>query len=263
MSDFKDRNDFDEEAFLKKVESAARKGSGQNIIVRICLAALPWCIAAFLVWHYVLPKYNAFNAKIDDIFSFVAPVEDQDLVIEDHGIFGYTAANFEEAILGDPERKKKLEVYSAEISDVGTLTEAGLLKLGIFTKNQLITYHGTAVYTVDLSKLGSSDISYDNTDGTVTLRIPHAEREEINIPEDKIQFGDKTGGLLAFGEIKMTAEQAAEVQAEARARMEQKLDEENTAATADRFAKLSVWEIYYPIIRNVAKECSLIVEFRQ
>lgn len=96
----------------------------------------------------------------------------------------------------------------------------------------------------------------------ITLKIPHAVQEEINIPEDEIQFGDTTKGLLAFGDIKMTAEQAAQIQAEARKKMQKKLDEDNVAAIADRFAKLSVWELYNPIIKGVAKEYSLEVVFR-
>ena len=44
--------------------------------------------------------------------------------------------------------------------------------------------------------------------------------------------------------------------------MQKKLDEDNVAAIADRFAKLSVWELYNPIIKGVAKEYSLEVVFR-
>ena len=86
-------------------------------------------------------------------------------------------------------------------------------------------------------------------------------QEEINIPEDQIQFGDTTKGLLAFGEIKMTMEQAAQVQSDARKKMQQRLDEDHIQELADRFAKLSVWELYTPIIKGVSKEWSLDVVF--
>ena len=45
-------------------------------------------------------------------------------------------------------------------------------------------------------------------------------------------------------------------------KMEQKLEEDHVIDQADRFAKLAVWELYSPIIKSVAKDVSLEVEFR-
>lgn len=59
----------------------------------------------------------------------------------------------------------------------------------------------------------------------------------------------------------MTTEEIQEVQSEARNKMQEKLDEENVIAEADRFAKMSVWEIYQPIIDKVTTGYSLEVEF--
>ena len=184
------------------------------------------------------------------------------MVVENNGIFGYTAADFQEAILGDASQKKKIEVFQQEISDVGTITNTGFMKWGIFTKNQILTGHGTVVYTVDLSSISSVDIVFDDEEKMITIRIPHAVKEEINIPESKVEIGDTERGLLALGSIKMTAEQHQEVMAEIRAKMEKKLVEENVQETADRFAKLTVWEIYSPIVKGVAKDYSLEVEFK-
>ena len=44
--------------------------------------------------------------------------------------------------------------------------------------------------------------------------------------------------------------------------MEEKLDDVKILETADRFAILSVWEMYSPIVKGVAKDYSLEVEFR-
>ena len=60
----------------------------------------------------------------------------------------------------------------------------------------------------------------------------------------------------------MTVEQATKVQAGAREKMQQKLEEQKVQETADRFAKLAVWELYSPIIKGVAKDYSLEVVFR-
>ena len=61
----------------------------------------------------------------------------------------------------------------------------------------------------------------------------------------------------------MTPEQQQEVQSEARTKMMEKLEAENTAEEAERFAKLSVWEIYQPIINTVTKGYSLEIEIEE
>lgn len=254
--------DLSEEELLKKVEKAASKGVSKAGLKNSLLSALPTILVVAVLAFLIVPKINSINNVFKSVFKIDESVEGHDVTLENSGIFGYTAADFEEAILGDSSKLKKIEVFEQEISDAGTITDTGLLNWGIFTKNQLITYTGTVVYTVDMSKIGRSDIEFNEAEKIITLRIPHAVQEEINIPEDKIQYGDTNGGLLAFGELKATAEQLGKVQAEARKKMEEKLVETNALETADRFAKLVVWEMYSPIIKGVAKDYSLEVEFK-
>ena len=261
MDEEKGLRDFNEEEFLKKVENAARKGASSKGVVGSILHYLPIILVLGMVF-IIGQRLNAFGTGLSGLTHFDNHAEENDLVLDNQGIFGYTAANFQEAILGDSEKLKKLEVFQQEVSDVSTITETGFINWGIFTKNQLITYNGTAVYTVDLSTLTENDITINEEEKIITLLIPHAQQEEINIPEDKIQFGATDGGLLAFGDIKMTAEQASQVQAGAREKMMAKLQEDNVQETADRFAKLTVWEMYSPIIKGVARDYSLEVEFR-
>ena len=257
-----EKKEFNEEEFLKKVEKAASKGASKGGVKNLLLSILPTLIVIGLLGYLIVPKIDALHNGLKSFFKFDEPLSDHDHTIENHGIFGYTAADFEEAILGDSEKLKKLEVYSQEISDVSEISDTGLFNWSIFTKCQLITYNGKVVYTVDLGQLKASDIHFDEESKTIILSIPHAVQEEINIPEDQIQFGDTSKGLLAFGDIKRTMEQASEVQAQARAKMQEKLDQQKVQETADRFAKLSVWELYSPIIKGVAKDYSLEVVFK-
>jgi len=257
-----EKEQLNEKELLKKIEKAASRGASKGSIRNILLSSLPTLLVLALLAYLIIPKVDALHNGLKSFFHFDEPLSDHDATIENHGIFGYKAADFEEAILGDATKLRKLEVYQQEISDVAEITDTGLLNWGIFTRNQLITYNGTVVYTVDLSSLKSSDIRFDEESKIITLFIPHAIQEEINIPEDKIQFSDTTKGLLAFGDIKMTMEQASQVQSETRDRMQQKLDEQKVQETADRFAKLSVWELYSPIIKGVAKDYSLEVVFK-
>ena len=206
-------------------------------------------------------RFNNFTGNLKDIVSREVPVEERDLTLENHGILGYTAADFQDAILGDSQQLKKLEVYSTEISEAATLVDTGLANLKVFTKTQLFNYKGTVTYTVDLGGLSKEDISLDEEGMKVHLKIPHAVQEEININENDIELGDVDRGLLGIGEISMTPEEQQKLQSEARNKMQEKLDEENIIAEADRFAKMSVWEIYQPIIDKVTTGYSLEVEF--
>ena len=236
--------------FLAKVEEAARegarqgsKGSGRGISPFEFLKTFI-LIALIAGVGFMVYRFNNFTGNLKDIVSL-----------------GYTAADFQDAILGDSQQLKKLEVYSTDISGAATLVDTGLANLKVFTKTQLINYKGTVTYTVNLGELSKDDITLDEDAMKVHLRIPHAVQEEININENDIEVGDVERGLLGIGEINMTTEEIQEVQSEARNKMQEKLDEENVIAEADRFAKMSVWEIYQPIIDKVTTGYSLEVEF--
>ena len=256
------RKEFNEEEFLKKVEKAARKGSSQASFRNIILSCLPTLLIIGLLAYLIVPKINFLSDSFKNIFNIDESVEGHDLTLENHGIFGYTAVDFQDAILKDSTKLTKLEVFKQNISDVSTVQDTGLFNLAVFTRNQIITYNGSVVYTVDLSKLKASDITLDQENNIITIYIPHAQQEEINIPEDGIHFGDTEKGLLALGDIKLTAEKIYEVQAGAREKMQEKLDNDNVIEIADRMAKLAVWELYSPIVKNVAKNYSLQVEFK-
>ena len=250
------------EEFLAKVEEAAREGAKQGskgargrspfeMLKTIILIAL------IIGVGWMVYRLQSFTGDLKDIVSRDAPVEDRDLTLENHGVLGYTAADFQDAILGDSKQLKKLEVFTTDISGAATLIDTGLGNLKVFTKSQLLTYKGTVTYTVDLGELEKDDITLDEESMTVHVKIPHAVQGEININENEIEVGDVDRGLLGIGEISMTPEENQKVQSEARNKMQETLDEEDVISEADRFAKMSVWEIYQPIIDKVTTGYSL------
>lgn len=264
-----------EKTYLEEIKEAAREGAKEGVIecklrrgpsvgAGILSTVLGKILFAAIVIAVVLFAVSAINPfpKLKEQLQFDNGASEHDLVLENQGLLGYTAADFAEAVLGDQSKLCKLEVLQQEISDVGTLTETGLGNLKIFSKTQLITYHGTVVYTVDLSQLNRHDFSLDDEKKEVTICIPHSQMEPINIQSNDIEFGDVEKGLLAFGDIKATPEQMAEIQTEVQAMMEQKVLEDNVANDADRFAKLAVWEMFQPVINSVTKGYSLVVEFQ-
>lgn len=258
------------EEIIQRVENAAREGAkkgskegkiSEKIIPFLVLGVI--LVAGIGYIRYSINKsWTDFANNIQEQSGFDNSAESHDLVLDNEGVFGYTAADFAEAILGETKQVKKMEVYEAKISDVATLTDTGFANIKFFTKTQVITYNGTAIYTVDLSELNENSLEYDETNKIVTLYIPHAVRENINIPSEEIQFDDPERGLLAIGKMSVTPEDMAKVESEAKSKMETKLDELKENENADRFAKLSVWETYQPFITKVSPEVQLEVEFR-
>ena len=148
------------------------------------------------------------------------------------------------------------------MSDVGTITNAGLFDIKAFSKYQFVTYHGTAVYTVDLSKLRRGCVDIDNDSRTVTLTVPDVELNPITIPSENIEFGQvEKNTVLAIGKIKVTPEDMARVQTEAVEKIESKLAESNTADDARLAAEHSIWSIFQPVVTELAPGYSMQVVF--
>ena len=111
----KENKEINEEELLKKVEKAAKRGSAAAGFRNILLQALPTLLAIGLLAWFIVPKINAISDGLNGFFHFDEPVEGHDMTIDNDSIFGYTAADFEEAILGDGSQLQKLEVYTQKV----------------------------------------------------------------------------------------------------------------------------------------------------
>ena len=175
---------INEKNLLESVEKAAFEGAkagakegrktsivakaGGKLASRILVVLLVIAVAMAL-----FPKINVLY-KVKQELGFDKNVSGYDLTIDNNGIFGYTAADFAEVVLGDASKLKKIEVYEREVTDVATITNAGLLKIKLFSKSQDIKYSGVATYVVDMSYLGKNSFSVDEREHVVTMKIPHA-----------------------------------------------------------------------------------------
>ena len=244
---------YDEE-LLDRIENAAARGAqigSRYAILLSTMITLLLIVAAV----FILPVFFGIDKKVSDVPSGaeISPTPEEKHI---------TTSDFAEAILTRTEQKKKVEVFEAEISDVVKLSDEGLLNLSVFSKSQLITFNGYVVYTVDLTEMSELDIELDESAKKVTLWIPHAEQGEIRIPASEMEFGDVEKGFLAFGDLKLSGEDEAKVEMEAEKKMEETLLKEQTILQADRFAKLTVWEIFQPFVAKVSPEYTFEVSFK-
>lgn len=178
------------------------------------------------------------------------------------GMLGtFTAADFEKAIMGEAVRHKELVVKEQPIEIPTTITRAGLGNLAIFSKVQNVYYFGTGVYTISLAELDEEDIVVDEDAKKVTVLIPHACLQYINPNLDQTLFEEAGKGLLAFGDIKLTTQEQNSLQQSVTESMRERLTQEDMFLGADEFAKVSAWEILFPLVASVSPSYSLEIAF--
>lgn len=263
---------MDNNEYLNRVKEAAKEGAKEAVtenagkfrsrggFLRINLSSV-LMIAVLLCGVYFVRDMKSNIKDIKEQFTVVKPVRDHDMTIDNNGVLGFTVADFQDAILGASTRQKKLIVYKREMTLGTDLTKAGFANLKLTAKTQLITYKGIATYTVDLASLNRDCIKMDSENKEIILTVPTPVLEELNIPPEDIVFGDVSKGWLAFGDIKMTPEDSNNIMVGARREMIEKLEQSNEIDTAKKFANMSVWEIYQPLVLSVSPEYKLTVEF--
>lgn len=184
--------------------------------------------------------------------------EVQDIVVQDEEFFGYTAATFQDAILGNEQQTKVLEVYSVELADVLTISKTGLADLEIFNKVKELSYRASVQYTIDLASMTADDILYDDVTNTLTITIPDVKQSTINPTLNDISTTEK--GILAFGDIKLTAEDYYALEKQATDEMQARLDELSIITTAEKFAVHSAEDIYEPIVHAIDSSINIVVK---
>lgn len=197
----------------------------------------------------------------DQLFGTVETTKETADEIIDETFTGYTAVDFQDAILGEAEQHQEIIVMEQPLEISTTITKAGLGGLKIFSKVKNINYAGTGVYTVDMKGFTKDNVSVDETDKKVTVKVPHSTLQYTNIDYDKVEFEDTDKGLLAFGDLSLTTEQQNTLEQSIVAAMKEKLETEGLYSKADEFAEMSVWNMFQPLVTAISPEYTLEVEF--
>ena len=263
--DYKDYTDNSKEELVKGIEKAAKKGAKKGArrkgILRTFTSLLSGAILIVFLMN-VIPFFQSL-ANLRHAFDREEPVANHDLTLKNKGIFGFTVADFAEAVLGKSKEEAELIVYSREVSDVSKLTEAGLGGFKIFSKYQYVTYKGTATYTVDLSQVDGSSMRVDNDKHTVTITVPRAKLRDVSLDPEKQKSSKVETGLLAFGDIKLKPESLAKLEKTAIKKMTDKLKSEHVQDEANLAAEHALWKIYQPLISKCAPAYMVEIQFEE
>lgn len=156
--------------------------------------------------------------------------------------------DFRPVLLGEAQLEKKLQIMTQKATAPQIATKDGLFSLSVFKQTKAIIFHGEGSYYVDLSSLTSKDFDIDDVNRSITINIPKPQLSVKLLPEET-EFFDSSNGILRFGEMEIPPEQMTTLETQGIARITEILESDtNTWETAIRFAKLSVKEIYEPLI---------------
>ena len=231
-------------------DNTGHKKGGMLLWLKILLAGV---VLGLVVGLFVPNLVRASKEK--------GPAELKDPVFVDASYLGFTAIDFQDAILGWTRLKSDLVVMEQDVEYVSLISKAGFGDWAIFRKTKTVTFSGTGVYTLDLSKLDASRIFVDDEERTVTLVIPHTVLSYVVLNPENMAFDDTEKGLFAFGELKLTAEEQNAFDRLAKENMAKRLNTEELLTRADSIAQIRCWEIFQPLVDTVSPAYRLATRF--
>ena len=183
---------------------------------------------------------------------------DNRIVLSQKGI-RRTVADFEAPILLNHGKDSRLIVHTAHLSETISIASEGFGGWAWTSSYQDIVYEGDAQYTVDLSKLTAESFVVNNELKTLTVRIPYAVLDPINIPAGQIKFHDVQKGWAAPKDIKLTAQESAQLTTQVAEKMKAKLIDENVMEEANKNAKIVVADLLSATVRSIDPEFTVVV----
>lgn len=156
--------------------------------------------------------------------------------------------DFAPVLLKEAQFEKKLIIMTQKAQAPEVAEKPGLWGVPAFKQTKAMLFHGEVTYFVDLSSLSDSDFVIDNEEKTITIHIPKPQFSVKLLPEET-EFFDASNGVLRFGEMQLAPEMLTTLETQGIARITETLENDsNTWETAQKFAKLSVKEIYEPLV---------------
>ena len=196
---------------------------------------------------------------VDEVAGQIRQEMEENQIVLSSGVGRRTVAEFREPILLTHGQESRLIVHTAHLSETISIASEGLGGWEWTSAYQDIVYEGDAQYTVDLSQLSEEDFVVNNELKTLTVRIPYAMLDPINIPADQIKFRDAKKGWAAPKDIKLTPEQNAQLMVQVTDKMKAKLIDENIIAIANENAKAVVAELLSATVHSIDPEYTVVV----
>jgi len=239
---------------IKPAEKPVVRSDTKKLIALILLFTL--IFACIFIVRSCSAQESAF---VDDVPGQIRREMEGNRIVLSEKKLRRTVAEFREPIVLKHGKESRLIVHTAHLSETISIASEGLGGWAWTSAYQEIQYEGDAQYTVDLSRLSEEDFVVNNELKTLTVRIPYAELAPINIPADQIKFHDVKKGWAAPKDIKLTAEENAQLMIQVGDKMKAKLIDENIIAAANKDAKTVVAELLSATVHSIDPEFTVVV----
>ena len=239
----------------KSAEPSVRK-----ISVPMRLSALLLLFALIIVSILVIRRFPGKQSQFSDaVAGQIAREMTENRIVLSAKNGRRTVVDFKDPILLAHGKDSRLIVHTAHLSETISIANEGLGGWAWTSAYQDSVFEADAQYTVDLSHLSEADFVVNNELKTLTVRIPYAVLSPINIPADQIKFRDVVKGWAAPKDIKLTAEENAQLTIQVNDKMKAKLIDKNVIAVANENAKTVVADLLSVTVQSVDPEFTVVV----
>lgn len=239
----------------KSAEPSVRKFS-----VPMRLSALLLLFALIITSILVIRRFPGKQSQFSDaVAGQIAREMTENRIVLSAKNGRRTVVDFKDPILLAHGKDSRLIVHTAHLSETISIANEGLGGWAWTSAYQDIVFEADAQYTVDLSHLSEADFVVNNELKTLTVRIPYAVLSPINIPADQIKFRDVVKGWAAPKDIKLTAEENAQLTIQVNDKMKARLIDKNVIAVANENAKTVVADLLSVTVQSIDPEFTVVV----
>jgi len=200
----------------------------------------------FIVLVTALVVYFA-SPFISRVLAFAGLPTSTQILGESHEPFS-VSVDFGSVLKEEAKQEKSLTVMTQDLSVSENTSKEGLFGWSVFRQTQAAVFHGESRYEVDLAQLSDDSFTVDEENHVITITVPYPTLSVEYLPEES-EFFDTANGLLTFGEMKLSLEEANELAVLAKEKLQTSAESDTEMwEMAEKYAKMSVRDIYQPVV---------------
>jgi hypothetical protein len=218
-----------------------------------CLMPLTIAVLAFLLLVsslYLFPQFKASLGLKDLPTSFDEMRADK--------VMGYKTVEVRESLLAEYRSTGYLVVAEQDVS-VDIEVSQMLWNIPLFEKTKVIHAYGTGAYGFDLTDLSQEAIQVDHNIREVVLTLGAAKLLYVENDYEKTTYEETEHALLAFGEIRLTAEQQTVVNKEIQDAMTEALLLVSTGAESSENTRHAAETFFEPLINTLVPGYDIVI----
>jgi hypothetical protein len=226
-----------------------RPGSGQAG----CLMPLAVAVLAFLLLVsslYLFPQFKASLGLKDLPTSFDDMRADR--------VMGYKTVEIRDSLLSQSRETRYLVVMEQDVSVDVELSQM-LWNIPLFEKTKVIHAYGKGAFGLDLSDLPPEAIQVNHNIREVTVTLGEARLLYVENDYEKTTYEETEHALLAFGEIRLTAEQQTVVSRDIQNAMTEVLQKETLSEEVRKSAIRGAEDLFAPLVRAIVPGYELVL----